>query len=42
MQYKYGLLLTMLLIKSHVGKELLQNFISFCLCYPALLRYTVR
>jgi hypothetical protein len=33
-QYKYGLLLAMLLIKSHVGKELLQNFISFCLRYP--------
>uniref|UniRef100_A0A671FL52 Phosphomannomutase n=1 Tax=Rhinolophus ferrumequinum TaxID=59479 RepID=A0A671FL52_RHIFE len=37
-QYKYGRLLSKQTIQNHLGEELLQDLINFCLRYMALLR----
>nr|KAF6497110.1 phosphomannomutase 1 [Rousettus aegyptiacus] len=37
-QYKHGRLLSKQTIQSHLGEELLQDLINFCLRYMALLR----
>ncbi|KAK2121064.1 Phosphomannomutase 1 [Saguinus oedipus] len=37
-QYKHGRLLSKQTIQNHLGEELLQDLINFCLSYMALLR----